>query len=376
LTILYHIFEQFVCYTPHWEPSVDNNNIFLKCDDVTTYLTSSGYPHENNPLILVGSGYFRDAYLLQHHEHPHNNINNSYDHDLIFKISKLKHGCNLRDDTRFCNRNKFRHEQEELMLSQNLLINSQYIVHMMGRCGSTVISEYISTKLEDIVTLRKSSNNSHINIHNDDDFLYPLNEYRILEIAHDVAAGIEVLHLASIIHTDIQLDQFLVRENGIVALNDLNRARFIKYLPSWWNTFIKNKNHDHDDGDHFNHKEGCSFHIEKSVGKWRSPEEQLGSALTYKIDIYSMGLVFWSLLKRQLPFARLSSIQAKQAIVAGGRPPLSANTCTHPFMSEVCKIIRACWDSDPTKRPEARDVRLQLKILLESSNMPANKTRQ
>lgn len=211
------------------------------------------------------------------------------------------------------------------MLSISQIQASPYIVRFVGRCKSTIISEYISHRLEDEVGSDESK----------------ASELRKAQIIHDVAAGVEVLHSVGIAHTDIQLDQFLVRTDGTVALNDLNRARIIKYNRLG---------------------EKCGFRISVSIGKWRSPEEHRGGPLSHKIDIFSMGLVFWSVLSGHLPFARLSNSQARQAILAGGRPPLSQ--CRSPLTSVICRIIRSCWASDPSKRPEASVVRRQIKTAM------------
>jgi hypothetical protein len=109
----------------------------------------------------------------------------------------------------------------------------------------------------------------------------------------------------------------------------------------------------------------CGFRISYSVGKWRSPEEQLDLPLTHKIDLFSMSFVFWAVLTGNIPFARLSVVQAKQAVMAGGRPPLSPTQCgagspSTKLLSLICKLIRSSWASDPTARPEASSVRRQL----------------
>lgn len=271
----------------------------LNCEDMAKHIDSLGRPVDQ-ALTLIGAGYFREAYLF--------NDTTYGGQPIVFRVAKVDN-----------HRNRLRHKREAIMLSVAKVQASPYVVHLVGRCKSTIISEYISHRLEDEVSGQG------------------LTELRKARIMRDVAAGVEVLHSVSVAHTDIQVDQFLVRSNGTVALNDLNRARVIKL----------------DNGG-----KKCGFRIELSKGKWRSPEEHLGQPLSHKIDIFSMGFVFWTVLTGHLPFARLSAAQAKQALLAGGRPPLSH--CNSPLTSVLCRVIRSCWASDPVNRPEASVVRRQI----------------
>ncbi|KAK4874123.1 hypothetical protein RN001_013483 [Aquatica leii] len=77
------------------------------------------------------------------------------------------------------------------------------------------------------------------------------------------------------------------------------------------------------------------------------------SKYTEKCDVYSWGIILWEVLSRQRPFYNLkgSAFTIMWAVHKGMRPPLIRN-CPPPLE----KIMKDCWDEDPSKRPSMEEV--------------------
>ncbi|CAN0308039.1 unnamed protein product, partial [Scytosiphon promiscuus] len=113
-----------------------------------------------------------------------------------------------------------------------------------------------------------------------------------------------------VVHADLQPRQLLLDDQGVVKVNDLNRCRFMAK---------------DEDG------EPCPFRISKGNGVWRSPEEYAGEDLTEKLDIYSLGNIFWAMLGRQAPFVRDDYYKGK--VLDGERPKVDPSW--HPEFVQV-----------------------------------------
>ncbi|KAK3257189.1 hypothetical protein CYMTET_33715 [Cymbomonas tetramitiformis] len=78
--------------------------------------------------------------------------------------------------------------------------------------------------------------------------------------------------------------------NGTVKIGDLNRAEVVR-----------------------NGRGACKL---KARGKWRSPEEYRFDEMTQKSDVYSTGLVIWSILTGLTPLKDVPVEKALQLCIA------------------------------------------------------------
>jgi serine/threonine protein kinase len=131
--------------------------------------------------------------------------------------------------------------------------------------------------------------------------------------------------------------QFILID-GTYKLNDFNRARMI-----YWK--------DEED-------EACTFHVGNNPGKFRAPEEYLYIGESEKIDVYSMGNIFYSLMTGRWPFEDQKPKEAQRRIKNNQRPPIdeSLRESDDPLDVTLLKAIDKCWDQDPTERASAREV--------------------
>jgi len=144
----------------------------------------------------------------------------------------------------------------------------------------------------------------------------------------------------SIAHTDITPGQFLRTAEGKCKLTDFNRVRFLR----------KNMTAD---------GVPCSYIVGRNPGKFRSPEEYNHVQQTEKVDCYSMGNVFYSLLTEYWPFEGMDEKEAQQEIMDGERPPIDHNirNSSDPIDAAFIKAISMCWRQNPEKRATAKEVK-------------------
>lgn len=100
-------------------------------------------------------------------------------------------------------------------------------------------------------------------------------EYAKLELMDKVLAGVEYLHKRGIIHRDLKPSNIMINEEGIVKIIDFGISKITD-----------------------------SFYSEYTVGyfstpRYRSPEQAQGKDATFQSDIYSLGLVFYEIFKKE-----------------------------------------------------------------------------
>jgi len=123
--------------------------------------------------------------------------------------------------------------------------------------------------------------------------------------------------------------------DGMFKLNDFNRARFIR-----WDV-VKN--------------EPCTFFIQTSPGRCRSPEEYNGDHFTAKIDVYSLGNVLYAILTKHDPFYKRSSDEAIELIKHGEKPPFPNELWGSEELA-IIEAINLCWVENPKDRSNTREV--------------------
>jgi serine/threonine protein kinase len=142
-----------------------------------------------------------------------------------------------------------------------------------------------------------------------------------------------------IVHQDIQLSQFLFNNDLTrVKLNDFNRAEFVLWDEA--------------------NNEYCKYTEGKGHGDWRSPEEFVDGLLNEKVDVFSLGNNFYSILTGLWVFYDSKDTKETQARVKKGELPF-----IDPRYKEIdspeaalAEVIEWCLTFDPEKRPSIFDV--------------------
>ena len=233
-------------------------------------------PERTETVRILAHGYWRDVWKVQ----------DGKDNRMVLKTMRYEHD--------FQERNYDRHRRDAVAMEQ--LTSSRWVMNIYGYCGNSGLFEFADGgSLDD-------------SIFSEDEDKWSSSETLI--VAYQVASGVAAVHnhpkegIAAIAHTDITTSQFVhVGSAGVYKLNDFNRCRFIR-----WDT---------------KRNASCPFHVRNNPGNFRSPEEYAYEDESEKIDVYSMGNVFYSLLTGQWPFEKLpKSSKAAHLVKHGHRPEI------------------------------------------------------
>ncbi len=74
------------------------------------------------------------------------------------------------------------------------------------------------------------------------------------------------------------------------------------------------------------------------------------------------GLILWQIMRLETPFKSIEGIEGfRHRVIKGGeRPLLGEGTKQLPWSSEIKKLIRRCWSTTITDRPEFHEIHLAL----------------
>ncbi|KAH3765839.1 TKL protein kinase [Pelomyxa schiedti] len=150
--------------------------------------------------------------------------------------------------------------------------------------------------------------------------------------AREIAQGIFFLHSNKVIHRDLKPENVLVvslvkEAPHHVKLSDFGSARHASSVDNQQYT-------------------GC-------VGTplYTAPETLSGSRYAQKADVYSFGILMWTILTQELPFQDIESIYAViQYVGGGGRPHIPPSS--PPWYGE---LMSHCWAHNPDDRPESAE---------------------
>ncbi|PNT18313.1 hypothetical protein POPTR_010G234700v4 [Populus trichocarpa] len=167
-----------------------------------------------------------------------------------------------------------------------------------------------------------------------------LNERRRLNMANDVAKGMNYLHQfrPPIIHRDLKSLNLLVDSAYKVKICDFGLSR------SKAKTYISSTN-------------------AAGTPEWMAPEVLRNEQSNEKSDVYSFGVVLWELMTLQHPWRNLKQAQIIAAVgFMGGRLEIPSNV--NP---SVAALIKVCLDSEPSKRPSFSYIMKTLQELINDS---------
>mmetsp|Transcript_10335 Transcript_10335/g.23177 ORF Transcript_10335/g.23177 Transcript_10335/m.23177 type:complete len:546 (-) Transcript_10335:2253-3890(-) len=297
------------------ERSYPSCNQVFEFDMSEPYITGSdGMAYEN--FRIVNNGYWRDVSMVREWD----------GHKMAVKTMRYEH--------EFEARNYDRHRKDAL--ASDRLTSSPYVANIYGYCGNSGVFDYANDGDIDMLIWADDSDDQP-----------KLTKFQKLDLALQMSRGIAAAHnvdregQASFSHTDISPGQFILID-GIYKLNDFNRARLIMW----------NKEKD----------EPCPFYVGNNPGKFRSPEEYLYLGETEKIDVYSMGNIFFSLLTGAWPYEDIKTKEAQKLIKTNHRPPIPERQkeSKHPLDIALLSAIDMCWAQDPSDRSTAREVEAYL----------------
>jgi eukaryotic-like serine/threonine-protein kinase len=133
-----------------------------------------------------------------------------------------------------------------------------------------------------------------------------LTEEEALRYVEQIAAALQVVHNAGLIHRDLKPPNVMLRENGDVALIDFGLARSLDGTTQSTRTGVLR---------------GSPYYM--------SPEQAQGDPLDVRSDFYSLGIILFEMLTGRRPFLGSSAIEVLQQHVNTPLPPLPQSLAHH-----------------------------------------------
>ncbi|WP_332690160.1 Stk1 family PASTA domain-containing Ser/Thr kinase [Halalkalibacter lacteus] len=209
------------------------------------------------------------------------------------------------DDEQFIKR--FRREaQSATSLAHPNIVN----IYDVGEEGNTyyIVMEYVEGQtLKELIQSRG-----------------PIPVEESVEYMEQMLAALEHSHANHIIHRDIKPHNILIGNDGIVKITDFGIARAISAATIT----------------HTNSVMGSVHYL--------SPEQARGGHITYKSDIYSLGIVLYEMVTGVLPFSGDTAVSIAIKHLQSEVP--SARLIVPSLPQSVENIIRKATEKDPLKR--------------------------
>jgi serine/threonine-protein kinase len=148
---------------------------------------------------------------------------------------------------------------------------------------------------------------------------------RAVDIATQIAAGLEAAHAAGVIHRDLKPANVLIADDGRVVITDFGIAR-----PA------RDDTHTHETG--------------ALVGTphYMAPEQVLGRPVDARTDVYALGIILFELLTGRLPFDADTPIAA--ALVRTQDAPLDPRSLAS-VPDPLAELVLRCLAREPEARP-------------------------
>ncbi|GIL57922.1 hypothetical protein Vafri_13124 [Volvox africanus] len=168
---------------------------------------------------------------------------------------------------------------------------------------------------------------------------------KVLHIGICVANALAYLH-PTIVHRDLKPSNVLVNnpqsDKPTVKLSDFGLSRL-------WTTV------------------GSTEHPDAGTPAYMAPEcfDVTNQRITHQADIFSLGVLIWEMLAMTRPWKETGPVAvAFMVTYKGVRPPL---TCLSDSRCppKLARLLEACWEADPERRPAAAEVAKELTLVLQ-----------
>jgi serine/threonine protein kinase/Tfp pilus assembly protein PilF len=152
----------------------------------------------------------------------------------------------------------------------------------------------------------------------------PLKIGEALDVAIQVAEGLDEAHNKGIIHRDIKPANVMLTDNGQVKIMDFGLAKL-------------------ESADDLTKTSAVMGTV-----AYMSPEQSLGKRVDFRTDIWSFGCLLYEILAGQNPFQGGHEQAVFRAIVEGDPPPIASLRNDIPVKLE--KILEKCLQKNPRNR--------------------------
>jgi len=166
----------------------------------------------------------------------------------------------------------------------------------------------------------------------------PLKQEEAIDIAMQVADGLEEAHQKGIIHRDIKSANIMVTEKGQAKIMDFGLAKLVEGSKLTQTATIM------------------------GTVSYMSPEQAFGEPTDHRTDIWSLGVVLYEMLTGQLPFKGEYQQVVLHSILNRSPQPITSLRSGIPLQLEA--IVNKCLEKDPSERYQTvADLKADLKRL-------------
>jgi serine/threonine protein kinase len=328
-------------FDPHCAPSAQWQTTFYPvCNEIHASLDFRQAIVDEQFALLSSKGFWRHAWRYDVDDKRSNTSRwtNATSPTTVWKTFKLAHSFQERyyEDTRVD------------AVAMERLTASPYVVRIYGYCGLSIVQEFGSKVLSQVLDDGKMKADQK------------------LALALQIATGVADIHsirgddgrfsAPSLVHNDINMANMLFTRDNRPILNDFNIAILVMK--------------------HNQTGESCPFYSNFPNPQWKSPEEQVVDGeeieppiVSEKIDIYALGNVLFRLAVGSAPWKRpdaerLHSYE-KAALVQlkryNGSLPIVPHTVLEnakvdPALERLLAAMRLCYSFNPAERPTANQI--------------------
>mmetsp|Transcript_15979 Transcript_15979/g.36998 ORF Transcript_15979/g.36998 Transcript_15979/m.36998 type:complete len:540 (+) Transcript_15979:73-1692(+) len=201
----------------------------------------------------------------------------------------------------------------------------------------------------------------------------------------EIAEGMTYLHTVAdigIAHRDLKPDNILLNEHGVAKIADMGMARIAMHTPGGSPAVVAlDQNYQsatagspetnlRDGGSRVKRSSSFSVTCRTGTPRYMAPENWAGESYTYKVDVFSYGILAYEVLSGKRAYGELMmNGQALADAVAeqGLRPTIPGS-----WPGALVALLRACWSTDPNERPDFTHVASELlRIEVLSKDNPA-----